>query len=588
MALGCLLFPSSHLVALGAGQESVQEPAQQQPGAQQPEQPSNVSSARATVRGQVKNAATGEPLSRALVQIEGDADTGTLTDGEGHFEIPGVPVGPQAFRVVKPGFRDRPYATEESGLQSEGPAHSIMVAQQMPELSFSLIPNCSIRGHIDLSTGDTATGITVNLFKQVVRFGRAVWSEESSAIANGDGMFRFGNLPEGVYALSTQPVLESEPAVNVVAAGSGTKITRYGYPSVFYPDARDFSGAALIRLSPGSQADANFTLALEPFYPVTIPAGAQSPGGARGAPSAFTATVMDGSGHPLPYAAQFDDATHSLQVDLPDGNYSLNVRGTMQPSLADTRTRGSERNNVVTGTVQFAVAGHPVTGLRVPLAPPPQNIVHLRLLHTASARPAVDRSGNGGDLVNLSIDLADSVPNAGNENLWTMNSDAESIVFTARPGSYWVTAILPRRSYCAGSFTAGGSNVAREPLVLSANAAPPPMEFVLRDDCGTLTLSLPPAMASFEPGEEPSYVVYVVPDFDTVEDVPPMTMHPSSGPTLSVDGLTPGSYHVYVFDSPVHLEYRNPAALSALAVQGQQVTIGAGATASLALEAPEH
>ncbi len=542
---------------------------------------------RAAVHGMVKNSATGEPLARALVQIEGDAETGTLTDGEGHFEIAGVPIGPQAFRVVKPGFRDRPYATEESGLQSEGPAHSVMVAQQMPELSFALTPNSSIRGHIDLSTGDPAAGITVTLFKQVIRFGRAIWSEETTATANGDGMYRFGNLPEGVYALSTQPVLESEPAVSVVAAGSGAKVQRYGYPSVFYPDAREFAGAGLIRLSAGSQADANFTLALEPFYPVSVSAGAQTAGGERGAPGSFTATVMDASGHALPYTAQFDDTTHSLQVDLPDGNYSMTVRGAMAPSLADTRARGSERNNVVTGTVQFAVAGHPLPNLRVPLAAPPQNVVRLRFLHTANARPAA-QSGGGGDLVNLSIDLADSVPNAGNENLWTMNNDAESIVFTARPGSYWVTAFLPRRSVCAGSFTAGGSNVAREPLVLSPNAAPPPMEFVLRDDCGTLTLSLPPALASFEAGEEAFYIVYVVPDFDTVQDIPPMTMHPSSGPTLTIDGLAPGNYHVYLFDSPVHLEYRNPAALSALSIQGQQVTVGAGATANLALEAPEH
>jgi hypothetical protein len=82
--------------------------------------------------------------------------------------------------------------------------------------------------------------------------------------------------------------------------------------------------------------------------------------------------------------------------------------------------------------------------------------------------------------------------------------------------------------------------------------------------------------------------VYLVPDFDTVQDIPPMTMHPSSGPSLTIDGLTPGSYHVYTFTGPVHLEYRNPAALSALSAPGQQVTVGAGTTATVALEATEH
>jgi len=62
-------------------------------------------------------------------------------------------------------------------------------------------------------------------------------------------------------------------------------------------------------------------------------------------------------------------------------------------------------------------------------------------------------------------------------------------------------------------------------------------------------------------------------------------LHPSSGATLSLDGLTPGSYHVYTFDIPVHLEYRNPAALAALPSAGQQVTISAGTTSSLVVEA---
>ena len=68
---------------------------------------------RTVVQGVVKNAATGEPLPRALVRIEGDATGGALTDGDGRFEISGVPIGPQAFQVIKPGFVDQ--ASERHG-----------------------------------------------------------------------------------------------------------------------------------------------------------------------------------------------------------------------------------------------------------------------------------------------------------------------------------------------------------------------------------------------------------------------------------------------------------------------------------------
>jgi hypothetical protein len=558
---------------------------------------------RVTVQGAVRNSITGEPLARALVQVEGDADTGTLTDGEGHFEIPGVPTGPQTIRVVKPGFRDRPYATEEAGSQAEGPAHSVLVAAQMPELNFTLTPNGAIHGRIVLSTGDPATGITVQLFHRVVRFGRGVWVAESNARSNGDGAYRFGGLADGLYALETQPAFESEPAVSVVAPGKAANVVRNGFASVFYPDARDFSSAAKIHLSAGAQAEANFSLALEPFYTVTaLPVGSGDLAGAgkMGHRGPCTGALMDASGQALPYPVQYDDATHSLQASLPDGTYALVVHGTpnvvnstqnlnsfqlvdLAPSL-NGNARGSA------GAAEFTVAGHAVNGLHVPVGPQQTAVVHLRLVHnTDSPNAAATFSTSAAtQLVNLNLEQANGASMNGGENVSSMSSQADSISFTTEPGSYWLSASITQKGLCLGAFTAGGVNLAREPLSLSLATSPPPMELTLRDDCGTLILSLPGALAAFLPGEEPFYIVYVVPDFDTVQDIPPMTIHASSGPTLTVDDLAPGSYHVYAFDSPVHLEYRDPSALAALPNAGQQVTVGAGATANLALEGLER
>ena len=545
-----------------------------------------------TLQGVVRNSASGEPLPRALVQIEGDADTGTLTDGEGRFEIPGVPAGPQIVRVVKPGFRDRPYAAEEAALQAEGPAHSVLVATQMPDLNFTLAPDCAIHGHIELSTGDPAERISVTLLKNVVRFGRTVWAQVTSTTTNGEGNYRFGGLPDGVYAVSTEPALESEPAVSVVAAGSAANVARSGYASVFYPDARDLAGASRIRLPGGAQAEANFSLALEPFYPVTAVDAAQTsaPGAARSSQGGnYLATVMDASGHPLPYPAQYDEATHSLQANLPDGTYTLVVRRFGGPEDAIVSFGRTVRHvGALAGAVEFTVAGHPVTGLRFPLGPPAAGVVHLRLIHNTDNPAAASTANNGPDLVNLALDPTNGAPLNTGENVWSMDNGPDAITFTAQPGSYWLTAYVQRKGLCAGALSAGSFNLAHEPLALSLASSPPPMELDLRDDCGTLSLSLPATLSGFAPGEEPYYTVYVVPDFDTVQSIPPMTMHPSSGPTLSLDGLTPGSYHVYIFDSPVHLEYRNPAVLAALPNPGQQVTVSAGTTATLTLEAPEH
>jgi len=590
--------------ALAAAQEPIQiqsqepnpesNPEPNQEPAQQPDASATPApAARAGVHGIVRNSVTGDPLARALVQIEGDAETGTLTDGEGRFEIPGVPLGPQTIRVVKPGFRDRPYATEENGSQADGPAHSVLVTEQMPELAFALAPDCAIRGHIELSSGDPATGITVVLLKQVIRLGRAVWTVENSTRANGDGAYRFGGLSDGVYVVYTQPTLESEPAVSVVAAGSAANVARSGYPAIFYPGGRDLAGAQRIRVSGGSPADANFSLGLEPFYPVTAVDASQNraTGAGRAEPRAgYIAGIMDASSHLLPYIAQYDENTHSIQADLPDGTYILVLRGFTRPDLQGDAvhiiSRSGGRPGALAGEVQFTISGHPVTGLRVPLGTPPPATVRLHLIHSSDNPAPAITSSNAMDLVMLNLDPAEGIPANGFDNVWSMEDAADSITFTAQPGSYWLSAYLPRKGVCAGALSAGGVNLAREPLTFSLAAAPPPMDLVLRDDCGTLALTLPPALATFLPGEEPFYTVYVVPDFDTLQDVPPMTIHPSSGPTLTLDSLVPGSYHVYTFDSPVHLEYRNPAVLAALPMAGQAVTLSAGATSSLVLEVP--
>jgi hypothetical protein len=537
---------------------------------------------RITVQGIVHNAVTGDPLPSALVEIEGDANTGALTDGEGHFEIPGVPLGPQTIRVAKPGFRDRPYATEEPGLQTDGPAHSVLLAAQMPDLTFSLSPDCAIHGHIELSTGDPAENVPVVLLKQGVRNGRAVWAVAANARANGDGAYRFGGLPDGVYAIYTQPTLESEPAVSVVAAGSAARVARSGYPAVFYPDARDLAAAGRIRLSAGSEAEANFNLALEPFHPVSAFVGDQNQASDTGKmpqPGGANAVVMDVSGHALPYIAQYDEVSHSLQANLPDGSYMM---------LALARAGGGERPKSMAGTVEFTVAGRDLSGLHIRLTPAAAATVHLRLVHSPDSTSPSITSNNPADLVNLNLDSADGVPLISFDTIWSMENSADDITFTALPGSYWLSAYLPHKGFCAGPFSAGSFNLAHEPLALSLASTPPPMDITLRDDCASLTLALPATQSTFLPGDEPFFTVYVVPDFDTVQDIPPMTMHPSSGPTLNLDSLTPGNYHIYTFDSPAHLEYRNPAALATLPNAGQQVTLAAGAPASLVLEVPQH
>jgi len=67
--------------------------------------------------------------------------------------------------------------------------------------------------------------------------GRAVWQADSTTKTNSDGAYRFGGLADGVYAVYTEPALESEPATNLVETGHDGAVAHKGYASQFYPEA---------------------------------------------------------------------------------------------------------------------------------------------------------------------------------------------------------------------------------------------------------------------------------------------------------------------------------------------------------------
>jgi len=554
----------------------------------------------AMVHGVVRNVATGEPLPRALIRIEGDASTGTLTDGDGHFEIPGVPLGPQEIEVIKPGFLDQAFSGVGTNSQVQQfilafthGGHSIFVAAEMPDVVFTMSPTNSIHGQIRLSTGDTAQGINVMLLRQEVHDGRVVWQAASTAKTNSDGGYRFGGLADGVYAVYTEPAQGSELATDLVETGQGGTVAHRGYASQFYPEARDLGGAAKIRLRGGDQAQADLAITLESFHAVT--ATVLLPGGRRSAEASpeqagmsFSPEVMDGQGHQLSYTALYDPATRTVQASLPDGTYSLLV--TVTPAGSAARVGGSRSASAVTesapllGQVDFAVAGHAVSDLRIPVSPARSSAVQVNVLRTA-AQPT-QRSDS---TVIITLSQAGGWIGDGMVSAFAEGSASGPLETTfAPPGSYWAHINIAQKGLCEGSFTAGGASLAREPLFVGPSGQAAPLNLTLRDDCASLTLSLPATLAGRVVGEEPFYTVYAVPDFDSTSDVVPQTLRPSTGGTVTLEGLTPGSYHVYAFDQPVALEYRNPEALATLPNPGQAVTLSPGTTSNLVVEVPEH
>jgi hypothetical protein len=549
----------------------------------------------AAIHGIVLNAATGTPLARALVQVEGDANTGALTDVGGRFEIPGLPVGPQTVQVVKPGFLDQAFfpGGASSWGTGAGANHSIQVAPEMPDLIFTMTPTNAIHGRILLSTGDAAEGIGVTLVMRTVEDGRASWKAISTVKTKSEGAYRFARLGNGDYAIYTEPAMDSLLAALLAANGKEGSLARNGFPSQFYPDARDLAGAVKFHLAGGQEAEANLSLSLQPFHTVTAQAilpsgnnyGDQNPGWVG---MNLTAQVLDAQGHSLPYNAEYNPETRSLRALLPDGSYSFSVTVTFSRFTASTAGNNTFTPAMdaapLTGQVEFSVAGHGVSKLRIPLLPQRANPLQVTVAH--SGAQTASTSGESGAIIVTLTQAGESLSN-GMVSLYAEGTAPGPLQATfTPPGSYWAHTTISQHGLCLASFTAGGANLAREPLVVGTAGVTAPLDLALRGDCARLTLTLPAVGVAPASGEELWYTAYVVPDFDSTENIVPQTLRPSSGGSCTVEGLTPGSYHVYTFVAPLVLEYHNPAVLAALSTSGQSITLSPGASSSLVLEVP--
>lgn len=574
------------VIALAAGAQA-QEPLQPIPGADTQQNASGqpalqAPSALVSLHGVVRDAASGEPLPRTLVSVEGDAATAALTDGDGKFEIPNLPVGPVIVSLRKPGYlestsNDAPVAIDLVAAAS----HNVMLAKDMPDVEFSLTPTSAIRGQIDLSNGDPAEGISLNLLRRVLMDGRAGWAPAGNTRTHSDGAFRFGGLPPGVYELYTQPSLDAENLSFPVEAGHVNATHQWGFATVYYPDARDPSGASKITVDPGATVQVNLTLVREAFQTVT--ALAVLPQAAAGRNFDYEVQVRDISGRALPYPARYEPNARTIQASLPDGSYRLTVTTSPRVSFSIDGAPNVGPAPLLQGSVDLQVAGQPVTNLRVALTEAPQVQVQLNLLRSgASQQPASE-----GEFV-VTASQASSSPDQMSD--MSMVNELAAGQFPGplvgqpvSPGAYWVHTV-PSGSYCESSFTAGGANLAREPLLVGQAGIQAPLELTLRDDCAKLTLTLPETVEGTKPGEEKYYTVFAVPDFDSTTNLQAVTLRLSSGGTMTLSGLTPGNYHVYTLEGNASLEYRNPAALAAL--PSQSVTLSPGATGDVVVQVP--
>jgi len=501
------------------------------------------------VRGVVVNSATGQPIARALVDAGFDA---TLTDGEGRFELRLAESYAQ-ITVRRPGFSEK----------QEDTTHRIRVSAQMPEMQFSLPPAASLTGHVTLSTGDEAAGIHFTAYRRQVVDGHARWMPNGMAETNSEGGFQFN----GIEAPALYVVCNMEVNDHFAAPAPGA--TLFGYPSACFPGGSDFLSAAQMTISPGQQKDLEIVLIRQRLYPVSIAAPNPPPG------QGVQIEIYDRAGRPSSSPARWDAKRGMVDLELPNGSYSLELRSWgKQPAF---------------GRLDFRVANAPVTGMSLPLAPVhPIEVEILKEFTSLSGQEMGDRMGllelGRGASVNLSVLPRDSLIDGPMGTGLNHPEGAPSGVFQMegiRPGRYLVR--IDSWDGYASSITSGSTDLARDPLIVGAGGTAAPIEITLRNDWGQIACDLRGTNANAASGTEMGAVfLYAIPQFPSAAHMPQMTLGNMGEYTWP--RIPPGTYRVAAFDKAQEMNLDDGKEMARWNSLGQTVKVNPGGTATVQLD----
>jgi hypothetical protein len=552
-------------------------------------QPETPPATMVTVHGLVLNAASGEPLPRALVKVDSVGAIGALTDGEGKFEIAGVPTGTQTFEVVKPGFGGK----GEVGSYVIPDAHTVEVAEEMRELKFSLRPLNAVYGQVTLSTGEAGVAIGLVLLRKTIDTGHASWTEAERRQTSPEGEFRFSGLEDGTYALMTEPAFDNDRAAAPDCNGQAPA-EMAGYAAMFYGGATNVAGAAQIVLAGGQASQTNLVLSLTLFHevkvtPLNVPTGEQWQ---------FQSSLINPGGVASEYPLREDGKTHVLCGYLPNGNYTVMTTASTNEPMEPNKPLSQQEHKpkAVAGMIEFSMENHAEMRLRLPLSNEVSTPIRIRY-EPGPPKPLPTTSGNSNDdelealgdpePLALTAMRADGVGSRG-EGQWSAEWVDNELyeMETMAPGSYWLQGSPGRPGVCLGTVSAGGQSLAHTPWTVGAAGTGTGIDVVLRTDCAKLKLKAPASATADAPGEDQSLYFYAVPEFDSIGEANEGVLQRVGNSSQDLVDLTPGTYRVFVFDSPHPLEYRTAGELDRLAGEGQEVTLEPGGSATLVLEMP--
>jgi hypothetical protein len=550
------------------------------------------------IRGIVINSVTHEPIGRALVYSP-DNRFATMTNSEGRFEFTlaqseegkenkSVPansttmtqcVGDSCTTYSSNGGQSRPtqlMARKPGFLNDSNGIQNLPQEPAGKELTISLTPEALVVGRVVLPSSEPSDEIQLEIYRRQVQDGRAHWISAGSVSTRSNGEFRFAELSAGSYKLLTRELLDRDPLT------FDPRGQQYGYPPVYFPNARDFDAAQTIQLAAGQIFQADISLVKHAYYPIKVPV-ANAGENARGLGIGVSAQGHRGPG----YALGYNSRDQTIEGLLPDGNFTLEA--------------SSFGTDPASGLLNISVKGGPVEGPRMTLVPNGAISVNVHeeftpSENTSSERVVIHRGGPRRDAY-VRLEPADDFGQERGAGMRNASGPADEtlVIEGVQPGRYWVR-VDASRGFVA-SVTSGTTDLQHHLLVVGPGGSSAPIEITLRDSTAELdgtvegmptasasssasptaspgTVGFRPGSARFEAPDGSFGHVYCVPLPDSSGEFKDIGVAPDGkfGPRE----LSPGTYRVFAFDHREELEYRDPEAMRAYDAKGLLVRLVAG------------
>lgn len=494
-----------------------------------------VTGTRYTLTGTVVNSVSGDPISRALVQLSADRQRSAMTDQQGRFQIEDLPsTRVMVQQVRKPGFFD-----EQQVSRRRTP---IDVGSNAAPLVLKLVPEAIIIGRVTDENREPMEHVPVKVTSVQIQNGRKQWMNGNLVRTNAEGEFRLANMQPGTYYVSAGP------------ARSGTMEiynpfpTEPGYPVAFYPGVSDLSAAGPFQLSGGQIAQADITMSPATWFVV----------------SGIVTGYAEGSLPDLQFVNRAgNSALMSMSFDPSSGKFEARVFA----GQCFIKARASEPFGKVFYADVPVIVNSNLAGIRVSLLSGGIPVV-VQKQRTKPASAYADDPRKGGQVaffndptfearmsVDANVQLISTDPAHHDTRATFYPGDNQWIVRDAENGRY-ITAITPMGAWYVQSATHAGVDLLSQELAVVPGESRP-IEIVLRDDFATLTATVQGW------GDEPDkFTQFVI----VPERAPFSARLTSSSGRSGEAGLgmyAPGDYRVYAFDRVDGLEYMNPEVLRA-------------------------